>query len=60
RWKANQLNHESVIPPVNPLQGRPQILNPDQTHDLLTLLAEAPEMYLDEIMDWVALYQPVS
>ncbi|KAJ7829941.1 hypothetical protein B0H13DRAFT_1916173 [Mycena leptocephala] len=56
RWKANQLDHGSVIPPVNPLRGRPRILNADQTHDLLTLLAEAPEMYLDEIMDWVALY----
>ncbi|KAJ6478161.1 hypothetical protein C8R47DRAFT_1198643 [Mycena vitilis] len=54
RWKANELNYDSVTPPHNPLQGRPRILNPDQTHDLLTLLAEAPEMYLDEITDWVA------
>ncbi|KAJ7198942.1 hypothetical protein GGX14DRAFT_373512, partial [Mycena pura] len=38
-----------------PVRGRPRNLNPDQTHDLLTLLAEAPEMYLNEIMDWVAL-----
>ncbi|KAJ7107307.1 hypothetical protein C8R43DRAFT_1140282 [Mycena crocata] len=51
---ANQEQHDSVTPPPNPLRGRPRILNPDQTHDLLTLLAEAPEMYLDEIMDWVA------
>ncbi|KAJ6477123.1 hypothetical protein C8R47DRAFT_1187045 [Mycena vitilis] len=54
RWKANELNYDSVTPPHNPLQGRPRILNPDQTHDLLNLLAEAPEMYLDEITDWVA------
>jgi transposase len=56
RWKANQLDYGGVIPPTNPFRGRPRILNADQTHDLLTLLAEAPEMYLDEIMDWVALY----
>ncbi|KAJ7131847.1 hypothetical protein C8R43DRAFT_849445, partial [Mycena crocata] len=54
RWKANQADYNSVKPPYNPLQGRPRILNADQTHDLLTLLAEAPEMYLDEIQDWVA------
>ncbi|KAJ7242535.1 hypothetical protein C8J57DRAFT_1084317, partial [Mycena rebaudengoi] len=50
----------SVRPPMNPLRGRPRILNGDQTHDLLTLLAEAPEMYLDEIMDWVALFLDTS
>ncbi|KAJ7247434.1 hypothetical protein B0H12DRAFT_1176342 [Mycena haematopus] len=60
RWKANQLDYDGVIPPANPLRGRPRILNPDQTHDLLTLLAEAPELYLDEIMDWVALYLDAS
>ncbi|KAJ7202249.1 hypothetical protein B0H12DRAFT_517122 [Mycena haematopus] len=54
RWRANHVQYDSVEPPRNPLRGRPRILNPDQTHDLLTLLAEAPEMYLDEIMDWVA------
>ncbi|KAJ7742113.1 hypothetical protein DFH07DRAFT_750604 [Mycena maculata] len=60
RWKANQQNYGSVIPPANPLRWRPRILNADQTHDLLTLLAEAPEMFLDEIMDWVALYQDTA
>ncbi|KAJ6523459.1 hypothetical protein DFH09DRAFT_884877, partial [Mycena vulgaris] len=54
RWKANQRDYGTTAPPHNPLQGRPRILNPDQTHDLLTLLDEAPEMFLDEIMDWVA------
>ncbi|KAJ7134933.1 hypothetical protein C8R43DRAFT_857139, partial [Mycena crocata] len=55
RWKENYITHGSVRPPPSPLRGRPRILNPDQTHDLLTLLAEAPEMYLDEIADWVAI-----
>ncbi|KAJ7862170.1 hypothetical protein B0H13DRAFT_1566888, partial [Mycena leptocephala] len=56
RWKANQQDYGSVIPPRNFLRGRPRILNADQTHDVLTLLAEAPKMYPDEIIDWVALY----
>ena len=30
------------------------------THDLTTLIAEAPEMYLDEIQDWLALVHDVS
>ncbi|KAJ7653528.1 hypothetical protein B0H17DRAFT_872135, partial [Mycena rosella] len=57
RWKANQEDYNSVKPPYNPLQGRPRILNADQTHDLLTMLQEAPEMYLDEIQDWIAVTQ---
>ncbi|KAJ7133260.1 hypothetical protein C8R44DRAFT_611773, partial [Mycena epipterygia] len=57
RWRANQENYGTVRPPPNPLRGRPRILNPDQTHDLLTLLAESPELYLDEIMDWIAVTQ---
>ncbi|KAJ7817525.1 hypothetical protein B0H13DRAFT_1532645, partial [Mycena leptocephala] len=54
RWKENYETYGSVRPPPNPVQGRPRILNADQTHDLFTLLAEAPEMYLDEITDWIA------
>jgi hypothetical protein len=29
------------------------------THDLYTLLEEAPEMYLSEIQDWIALAHEV-
>jgi transposase len=57
RWKENYETYGSVRPPANPVQGRPRILNADQTHDLFTLLAEAPEMYLDEITDWIAVTQ---
>jgi len=38
---------------------RPRILNPDMTHDLYTLLEEAPEMYLYEIQEWIALTHEV-
>lgn len=60
RWKQNDRLYGSVIPPPNPMQSRPRILNGDMTHDLYTLLEEAPEMYLSEIQDWVALTYEVQ
>lgn len=42
---------------VNCDQARPRILNGNETHDILTLLTESPELYLDEIMDWIAITQ---
>ena len=45
RWRQNNRLYGSVIPPPNPMQCRPRILNADMTHDLYTLLEEAPEMY---------------
>ncbi len=41
------------------MQGCPRLLNGDMTHDLYTLLQEAPEMYLSEIQDWIALSHEV-
>jgi transposase len=55
RWKQNDRVYGSVIPPPNLMLGRPRILNSDMTHDLYTLLEEAPEMYFSEIQDWIAL-----
>ena len=55
RWKQNDCVYGSIIPPPNPLQCRPCILNGDMTHDLYTLLEEALEMYLSKIQDWIAL-----
>ncbi|KAF8170957.1 hypothetical protein BJ912DRAFT_816317, partial [Pholiota molesta] len=51
RWRHSLENYGSITRPPNPSRGRPRILNADQTHDLFTLLQEAPEMYLDEIQD---------
>src|SRR5258707_5714707 len=59
RWKVNNLLYGSVIPPPNPIQGCPRILNSDMTHDLYMLLEEALEMYLSEIQDWIALSHEV-
>ncbi|KAK7015994.1 hypothetical protein R3P38DRAFT_3203726 [Favolaschia claudopus] len=54
RWRENKEDYGTVRAPSTTVRGRPRNLNADQTHDLFTLLAEAPELYLDEIMDWVA------
>lgn len=47
RWKQNDhaYGSQAVIPPLNPIQCRPRLLNGDMTHDLYTLLEEAPEVY---------------
>ena len=38
-----------VLPPPPLVHGHSQILNSDMTHNLYTLVKEAPDMYLDEI-----------
>ena len=60
RWTNNQAQFGSVIPPPPPFCGHPHILNPDATHDLVTLVDEAPEMFLDEIQDWLAIVHEVD
>ncbi len=59
QWKHNDRVYGSIIPPPNPMQGHPRLLNGDMTYDLYTLLQEAPEMYLSEIQDWIALSHEV-
>jgi transposase len=60
RWKQNDCLYGSVIPPPNPKQCHPRILNGNMMHNLYTLLEEAPEMYLSEIQDWIALAYEVQ
>ncbi|KDR74457.1 hypothetical protein GALMADRAFT_42653, partial [Galerina marginata CBS 339.88] len=60
RWRVNFDEYDSIIPPPNPSKGCPHILNADQTHDLITLLQEAPKMYLDKLQDWVAIAHELS
>ena len=50
----------SVIPPHNPLQGRPPALNAEQRNDLFNAIDQAPEMFLDEIQDWMALHHDTA
>jgi transposase len=59
RWRQNDHIHGSVILPPNPMHCCPRILNPDMTHNLYTLLEEAPKMYLYEIQEWITLTHKV-
>lgn len=60
RWERNLDVHGSVCPPKNPLQGRPPILTSRQTEELLLTVESAPELYLDELMEWLAIYHDVA
>ena len=53
-WLENLEIHGDVTPAPNPMQGRPRTLDAFQVHDLLEMVQLAPELYLDEIQDWLA------
>jgi transposase len=55
RWKANEAKYGSVVPPPLAIRGRPRLLHANMTHDLAILIEESPEVFLDEIQDWLAL-----
>ena len=59
RWRRNNDTYGTPLPPPPLQRGRPHTLNNDMTHDLYTLLKEAPDMYLDEIQDWLAVAHDV-
>ena len=59
-WRRNCDIYGSVCPPKNPLQGRPLMLSSHQTTELLLTVENAPEMYLDELMEWLAVYYDVA
>ncbi|KAJ3846586.1 hypothetical protein EV368DRAFT_17542, partial [Lentinula lateritia] len=59
-WMENIDTHGSVVPPNNYTQGRPSTLNSAMVHDLVALAEEAPELYLDEIQDWLAVAHNVG
>jgi len=60
RWKQNVQEHGSVVVPSSHLQGRPRKLNSDQISDLMAQLLVEPDMYLDEIQNWVAISHDVG
>ena len=47
--------HGCVDPP-SALYGRRRILTGEVIDELRELLQESPELYLDEIVEWLALY----
>ena len=61
RWFDNYEAHGQVDPPsVN--QGRRRLLTQDVISDMQELLLETPDLYLDEIAEWLLLYHnlPIS
>ena len=59
RWQDNYETHSLVNPPSY-LQGRQCILSSYVVDDLYDLMLESPELYLDEIGIWLALYHEVQ
>lgn len=60
RWERNVDIYGSVIPPHNPLQGRPPLLDTEAKEDIIALSIESPELFLDEIQDWLAVAHSVA
>ena len=59
RWQDNYEMHGRVNPPSF-LQGRRRILSAGVVDDLCDLMQESPELYLDKIGIWLALYREVQ
>ncbi|THU77296.1 hypothetical protein K435DRAFT_619764, partial [Dendrothele bispora CBS 962.96] len=54
RWQDTFDMHGTVIPPRNPLQGRPSAVSTELREDLVSLSRESPELFLEEIQEWIA------
>ncbi|THU92537.1 hypothetical protein K435DRAFT_593366, partial [Dendrothele bispora CBS 962.96] len=55
RWRNNVELHGSVVASRILLQGRPTLMSTEAREDLIALTAESPELFLDEIQDWVVI-----
>ncbi len=53
RWRDNLEDYGDVVAPPPLLPGRPHTLDAMQTDRLLRKLEEVPDMYLDEIHNWL-------
>ena len=60
QWCQNVEQFGNVVPVHNPLQGRPSTLDAFQVQELIEMLNETPELFLDEIRDWVLVSQDVG
>ncbi|EIN03861.1 hypothetical protein PUNSTDRAFT_77500 [Punctularia strigosozonata HHB-11173 SS5] len=55
RWKHNFEEHDSLARPPRSIRGRPSRTTGEQRSDILNLLIEAPDLYLDEVQQWLAI-----
>jgi transposase len=60
RWRRNFRRFGTVVAPCRRLRGRPRLLHPDGTHDLVLLYKEAPYLYLSEVQEWLAIAHDVG
>jgi len=58
RWTDNHDRHGMVVPPSYH-RGRRRLLSAEAIGDLNELIDESPELYLDEIGEWLALYHDI-
>ncbi|PPQ96959.1 hypothetical protein CVT26_005981 [Gymnopilus dilepis] len=59
RWQANYNDH-GCVNPTSVTRGRRRILKSNVISELRELMQETPELYLDEIGEWLALYHEVQ
>ncbi|KIK49951.1 hypothetical protein GYMLUDRAFT_120653, partial [Collybiopsis luxurians FD-317 M1] len=61
RWQDNYDTHGHVNP-HHPVHGRRRILSSSTMLEIQQLLAEDPSLYLDEILEWLAIFhdRPIS
>lgn len=60
RWRRNYRLHNSVIPPPNPNRGRPSPYDATLRRDIHMLIKEAPDLYIDEVMQWATIARDVK
>ena len=60
RWKERFLSLGELDLPPHPNCGHPRLLDPPVTRDLMDLVKNLPEMYLDEICEWLDIVQDVQ
>ena len=58
RWADNYNQHGTVIPPSYH-QGQRRLLNAEAISGLKELIDKSPELYLNEIGEWLALYHDI-
>lgn len=60
RWQEIDAVYGSPICPGLHAQGRPRILNVNHIQDLYALVGEAPELFLDEIQEWLGIVHELA
>ncbi|KAJ3720299.1 hypothetical protein C8R42DRAFT_722023 [Lentinula raphanica] len=60
RWNQNFNAYGSVVAPYHVGRGRPSELDTEIREDLVTLAAESPELFLDEIQEWITIAHNVA